>query len=145
MAGGRDPRPGDPNQERATHMPGEPPDRDQILDPSILESYRLLQEDGEPDLITELIDAFLADLEERIRVIRQAITREDPAALRSAAHALKGSAGTVGATGLARRCGELETLGREGRLDEAGPLLAGITRLIPGVTVALTGLREPGS
>lgn len=126
-------------------MPGELPDRDQILDPSILESYRLLQEEGEPDLITELIDAFLADLEERLRVIRQAMAREDPLALRSAAHALKGSAGTVGATGLARRCGELETLGREGRLEGADHLLRELTELIPGVTAALSGLRKTSS
>lgn len=125
-------------------MPYDPPDRNQILDPSILDSYRPLQEDGEPDLITELVDAFLADLEERIRVIRQAIAQGDPAALRSAAHALKGSSGTVGATGLACRCGELETIGREGRLDEAGPLLDEVTDILPDVRVALMGLRESG-
>ncbi len=142
IAGGSKRSPGDLNQERATRMPGDPSDRDKVLDPSILESYRLLQEEGEPDLITELVDAFLADLEERIRVIRQAIARGDPAALRSAAHALKGSAGTVGATGLALRCGELEAAGREGRLEGADRLLKELTELIPGVTLALTGLRK---
>ncbi len=142
IAGGSERRPGDLNQEMATHVPGEPPDRDEVLDPSILESYRLLQEDGEPDLITELVDAFLADLEERIQVIRHAIARGDPAALRSAAHALKGSAGTVGATGLALRCGELEAAGRECRLEGADCLLKELAELIPGVMVALTGLRK---
>lgn len=125
-------------------MPSEAPDRNQILDPAILESYRLLQEEGEPDLITELIDAFLADLEGRLRIIRQAIAAEDPSALQSAAHALKGSAGTVGATGLAHRCGELETLGREGRMEHARPLLDDMTLLIPKVADALSTLREPG-
>jgi len=125
-------------------MPSQPPDRDQVLDPAVLESYRVLQEDDEPDLITELIDGFLADLEGRLQVIRCAIAGGDAPALRSAAHAVKGSAGTVGATGLAERCGELEALGREGRVDEAGPLLDDMATLISKVTRALSALREPG-
>lgn len=126
-------------------MPSQPPDRDQVLDPAILESYRLLQEDGEPDLITELIDGFLADLEGRLHAIRRAIAEGDAPALRSAAHSLKGSAGTVGAIGLAQRCGELEALGREGRVDGAGPLLDDLAALIPEVTRALSALRAPGA
>ncbi len=126
-------------------MPSQPPDRDQVLDPSVLDSYRLLQEDGEPDLITELIDGFLADLEGRLHAIRRAIAGGDAPALRSAAHSLKGSSGTVGAIGLAQRCGELEALGREGRVDEAGPLLDDLAALIPEVGRALSALREPGA
>ena len=126
-------------------MPSEPPGRDQILDPAILDSYRTLQEEGEPDLITELIDAFLTDLEGRILAIRQAIAGGDPVALRSTAHALKGSAGTVGATGLALRCGELEALGREGHIEEAGSLLDAMAAMVPDVIQALSRLRKSGS
>jgi HPt (histidine-containing phosphotransfer) domain-containing protein len=86
----------------------------EILDPNTLETLRGLQEEGDDDLLVELIDLFLEDTPRRVDGMRDAITREDWPALTSWAHSLKGSCGSLGALHLAELCGCLEQLGREG-------------------------------
>lgn len=60
--------------------------------------------------ICELIDSFLATIARQTASIAQAIEARNHAALRAAAHALRGSSLNVGASPLARRCDELEGL-----------------------------------
>lgn len=86
----------------------------EILDPSTLESLRGLQEEGNDDLLVELIDLFLEDAPRRIDSMRDAIAREDWPALTSWAHSLRGSCGSLGALRLAELCARLEQLGRVG-------------------------------
>ena len=86
----------------------------EILDPTTLETLRGLQEDGDDDLLVELIDLFLEDAPGRVESMRDAIAREDWPALTSCAHSLRGSCGSLGALHLAELCGHLEQLGRSG-------------------------------
>ncbi len=69
-----------------------------------------------PDVVTELIDNFLTTAGERLATIREALEQADSTALRTAAHSLKGSSGTLGAAGMAAICGDLEAKGRDGAL-----------------------------
>jgi len=85
-----------------------------VLDTDTLRSLRDLQEDGDDDLLSELIDLFLADAPARIAAIRDAIAREDWPDLATAAHSLKGSCGSLGAVHLADLCARLERYGRTG-------------------------------
>jgi HPt (histidine-containing phosphotransfer) domain-containing protein len=85
-----------------------------VLDMNALEALRSLQEDGEEDLLAELIDLFLEDAPTRITSLREAITREDWSAMGSWAHSLKGSCGSLGATHMADLCAKLEAMGRTG-------------------------------
>jgi two-component system sensor histidine kinase/response regulator len=55
---------------------------------------------GDDRLMTELIQLFLDDLPMRLAAIKEAVTARNAAAIRSAAHALKGSAGNLSADGL---------------------------------------------
>jgi HPt (histidine-containing phosphotransfer) domain-containing protein len=55
-----------------------------------------------------------------------AAREEDGAALRGAAHTIKGSAGIVGAEGMACLCRRLESLGAEDRTQEAADLIASL-------------------
>lgn len=96
------------------------------VDESVLDSYRVLQEEGQPDVVTEFIDVFLADLPGRIEQLRKAIASGTAPAIKSAAHALKGSSGTVGAVMLSGLCGQLEANARAGSTDGALDLLAAI-------------------
>ena len=85
-----------------------------VLDPNALEALRGLQDDGDDDLLGELIDLFLEDTPGRIAGMRDAIAREDWPALASWAHSLKGSCGSLGAQHMAGLCGRLEQHGRSG-------------------------------
>lgn len=78
------------------------------IDLTILSSFRELQEPGAPDVVTEFIDLFLGDLPSRRTAIREGMAREDLEQVRGAAHALKASAGYLGALQLARCCQALE-------------------------------------
>jgi HPt (histidine-containing phosphotransfer) domain-containing protein len=86
----------------------------QILDPNALDALRGLQEEGDDDLLGELIDLFLEDSPGRIDGMRDAISREDWPSLASWAHSLKGSCGSLGALHMAELCAHLERLGRSG-------------------------------
>lgn len=89
-----------------------------VLDPTTLDAIRGLQEEGEDDLLAELIDLFLEDAPARVAGMRDAIAREDWRALASWAHSLKGSCGSLGALQMAEICGRLE---QHGRLGAARP------------------------
>ena len=113
-----------------------------IIDEGILEAYRALQEPGQADVVTEFIDVFLEDLPERLTQLKAAAANRDPKAVRSAAHALKGSAGSIGASRLASVCGDLEALCRAGSVDGADPLVAAIEHEATRATEALKRLRR---
>jgi HPt (histidine-containing phosphotransfer) domain-containing protein len=93
------------------------------VDATVLDDLRALQEEGEPSLLGELIDLFLADLPERCAAIRDGVIAKEPIAIRAAAHSLKGSAGNLGARSLATLCQEIEMLVYGGSLDGAAALV----------------------
>jgi HPt (histidine-containing phosphotransfer) domain-containing protein len=74
---------------------------DTHLDRDLLNALQEVMEEGYP----ELLDTFIADSEERLRVLRNA---DDAAQLMSAAHSFKGSSSNMGAVRLAELCHELE-------------------------------------
>jgi len=92
----------------------------EILDPNTLQALRNLQDEGDDDLLAELIDLFVEDAPRRVDGMRDAIAREDWPALAAWAHSLKGSCGSLGAIDMAELCSHLEQLGRSGsRRSEA--------------------------
>ena len=93
------------------------------IDRTVLDTLRDLREPGQPDVLTELIDLFLEDTPPRLAAVRDAVTRHDGDALRQAAHALKGSAASLGATEVRSLCAELEQLGKHGGLGATEALL----------------------
>lgn len=80
------------------------------VDAEVLEMLASLQEPGEPDLLTELVTLFLRDTPERLRDLEPR-----PLEARHAArvgHAVKGSAGNLGATQLQELAHALEQAGQ---------------------------------
>jgi len=73
----------------------------QHLDPGVLSALREVMEDG----FSTLVETFLADSEERLKVMQQADKAEQ---LIDAAHSFKGSCSNMGADRLAELCGLLE-------------------------------------
>ena len=74
---------------------------------------------GDDQLMTDVIHVFLEDLPMRLAAIRDAVDGRNAAALRAAAHALKGAASNLSATGLSEAARVLERIGAESRMDAA--------------------------
>jgi CheY-like chemotaxis protein len=93
------------------------------IDRSVIEG--LMATMGSP-FIAELIDTFGEDARELIATLRRSLTVADLDGFRRAAHSLKSTSETLGATRLATMAKELETLARAGKIDGTG---GGIERL----------------
>lgn len=103
VAGGTLPRTG----EASSTAPA--PERPQpVLDPGFLAGLRALAQPGGHDESTELIDMFLTQLPENLAALDAALRDQNASSARPVAHALKGSAGNLGARRLAAVCADLE-------------------------------------
>jgi len=74
----------------------------------VLNSFDELQLDDGSDLLVELIDLYLKDLPLRVTEIREAAISTEWLLLKLAAHALKGSSGSLGVRHVAEICQKLE-------------------------------------
>ena len=75
------------------------------------------------DFIGELVETFFEEAPQLLAQMSRALEDGDAEAFRRAAHSLKSNGSSFGATRLAELARELEYLGRDQRLDEAGPKL----------------------
>ena len=80
------------------------------VDLDVLRSYEKIQIDGEPDLIVELIDLYMADAPPRLAVMKQSLTETNWLSLKREAHSLRGSSGNLGASKMALICDQIEGL-----------------------------------
>ncbi|MEA2206231.1 MAG: two-component system, sensor histidine kinase and response regulator [Blastocatellia bacterium] len=78
------------------------------VDPTVMSGYERLQADGDPDLIVELIDLYLADVPLRMTKMREALRQRNWLQVKREAHNLRGSSGNLGAVGMAAICEEVE-------------------------------------
>jgi signal transduction histidine kinase/CheY-like chemotaxis protein/HPt (histidine-containing phosphotransfer) domain-containing protein len=74
---------------------------------------------GDEQLMADVIHLFIEDCPARLSAIGSAVERRDREALRTAAHALAGSAANLSATGLYEAARVLERIGAESRMDAA--------------------------
>ena len=96
------------------------------LDLAVFEGLRELQEDGEPDLLAELVEMFLEDAASRINSLREAVERDDAEAVEGIGHSLKGSCGNMGVREMQRLSAALQDAGAAGDLSEATGLIQGL-------------------
>jgi two-component system sensor histidine kinase/response regulator len=75
--------------------------------------------EGDKDLLAELVEIFVEDYPLRLSEINEALAREDAKTVEHTAHSLKGALGNLGAEAGQRLALRLETLGRDGNLEEA--------------------------
>ena len=94
------------------------------LDDAVLAALQDVMEDEYPTLL----DTFVADSEERLRLLHQAERDGDAQALRLAAHSFKGSCSNMGAVLLAGLCKQLEDAGRREMLELAPALIEQVER-----------------
>ncbi|MDQ6786415.1 MAG: PAS domain S-box protein [Acidobacteriota bacterium] len=80
----------------------------EILNLSILESFKEFQTPGEPDLVEELTGLFVEDTKKRLVSLREAIEKNDVETVARETHTLKGSSGNIGARRITAIVGEME-------------------------------------
>ena len=93
------------------------------LDRAVLANLAELEEGDGEGLLGELVSLFEQDARVRFSELYRAVEDGDARAVERASHALKGSSGNLGATPMARLCGELERAGSSGDLAQAPGLL----------------------
>jgi CheY-like chemotaxis protein len=74
---------------------------------------------GDEELLADVIRIFLEDCPKQLAAVRAAVEARNAAEIRSTAHALKGAASNLSATGLFEAAQVMERLGAESRLDAA--------------------------
>jgi CheY-like chemotaxis protein/HPt (histidine-containing phosphotransfer) domain-containing protein len=118
---------------------------DEVIDPVVIAGLRQLRIPGKPDPLAELIDLFLQEAPSQLDAMRQAIAKNDMNAMArviSAATALKGSAGNLGARSLAALCDEIEQAAKAGFLADAAPVLDKATSEFARVRDALDHVKS---
>ena len=93
------------------------------------------------DFISELIDTFLEDGPKLISQMKAALQARDTESFRRAAHSLKSNSATFGANHLAALAKELEMIGRENKLSEAGNRLTVLEETYQSIAKELQSLK----
>jgi signal transduction histidine kinase/DNA-binding response OmpR family regulator/HPt (histidine-containing phosphotransfer) domain-containing protein len=92
--------------------------------------------------VAELVDTFVEDAGELTAQLPTALTRGDVDGFRRAAHSLKSTSESLGATGLAALARELEAIARTGSLDGVGERLGPVAAEYARTAHALRKLRR---
>jgi signal transduction histidine kinase/ligand-binding sensor domain-containing protein/CheY-like chemotaxis protein len=101
----------------------------EVLDRATLNALRALPRKGTRDMLSHIVERYLADSRDLVASIERAIEQGDAAELARAAHAWRSYNGNVGALGLANLCRELEDKARSGNLDGTHELLVELRSL----------------
>jgi len=95
------------------------------LDKSALDSYREFMGEDAPAFIAEIISSFMDSAPKLVATLEHALPNSDQEAFIRAAHTLKSTSATIGATLLAALAAEMEIFGKtdewknlSGKLDE---------------------------
>jgi two-component system sensor histidine kinase/response regulator len=124
-------------RERVPPLDAPPDEATVAIDARTLASLRDLQRDEGPDIVSELTALFVADAQERIAALRDAAARHDAQTIAREAHALKGSAATLGAQQIVAICAALEGMAQAHDLTGVGGVLAQLDPALVRVRVAL--------
>jgi HPt (histidine-containing phosphotransfer) domain-containing protein len=83
---------------------------------------------GDKSFVTRILDRFQTQVGGDVERLRQAVLDGDASQATRLAHSIKGSAANVSALGLSQAAAVLETQARAGKLKEAEPCLAELSR-----------------
>lgn len=107
---------------------------------SVVEELLSISDDGDPELLLDLIQMFLGDGPAKIAAVTEGLANGDFEKAERAAHSLKGSSGNLGARLLQQSCEEMQVATRYHRLDESRKLAPLLSQHFRDAEVALRKL-----
>jgi CheY-like chemotaxis protein len=107
------------------------------VDPARLDELAELGDEEDPQWLVSIIDKFIEDASSRIVKLVVASESGEATQLSQTAHALKGSCGNVGATGMASIAQQLQLLGKTGSVQGATDLITALEKEFVRVRTAL--------
>ena len=116
-----------------------------VIDPVIIAGLHQLRTPGKADPLVELIDLFLREAPTQLDTMSDAVAKNDLSSLSrtiSAATALKGSAGNLGARNLAALCDEIEQTAKTWMLADVPPLIERAREEFGRVRIALERIKS---
>ncbi len=102
-------------------------------------SVALRHAGGDPELLAQLLQMFLDQAPERLGKLEGALRRQDAQILEQEAHALKGTAATLGMAQLRDAAYTVERLGSERKIEAAPAAVAEIGAALSRVLATLEG------
>jgi HPt (histidine-containing phosphotransfer) domain-containing protein len=117
---------------------------DGVLDMRVLDELSA-SVGNDKEFVAELVDDFLADAPAQVEALRAAASSGDPDVARRAAHTLKGTSRTFGATALAALCQNAEAAAGIGDLDSVRSQLDAIDGEWSRTRTALLSIRDSGA
>jgi PAS domain S-box-containing protein len=117
-------------------------DTGEVLDPEAVRNLQGMLGAGFAATLPQLIDTFLGNSPGLLDKLQRALEQGDGEGVRRAAHALKSSSATFGATEFAALCKEAESKGRAGDMEAAAGFVAQIMAAYGKVETALIALRR---
>ncbi len=112
--------------------------------PALDRAALLARVDGDEEVLQEIVGLFLEDCPRLMRLIDEAVTRSDAAALAEAAHSLKGAVANFGDGPALASARELEVVGRTGNLAGARAAFATLAASIECLKAGLSGFVPVG-
>ncbi len=115
-------------------------DMTDVIDMGVVQELIELCDDGDPELLLDLVEMFLEDAPNRVRSILEAARSADLEEVERAAHSLKGSAGNLGAKQLQDVAELLQVAGRKADAASIDRLLEPLETCFRDADVALREL-----
>jgi signal transduction histidine kinase/DNA-binding response OmpR family regulator len=113
----------------------------QLVDEKRISAIRRMAAKHDPAAFMQMIDTYLDDYRESLRIMKKAAGESDSQAIGKAAHRLKGASLNLGVTGVAEPCQRIETNVKKGDLHEVAALVQELERSYGAVQRELDGLK----
>ena len=113
-----------------------------VLDMQVVDELVSLTDEGDPELLLDLIQLFLDDGPVKVNLIVTGLAANDFEQMERAAHALKGSAGNLGARQVQGTCEQMQLITRKHDLAQARRLAKDLEGQFAEVQKALRDLQQ---
>jgi two-component system, sensor histidine kinase and response regulator len=114
------------------------------IDLKQLDNIRSVQREGAPDILAKVIDHYLSQSPETIRMLNEAVAANDGELIRAIVHRFKSGSANLGAMRLAEICAGMESSARVNTMAVNQEILAALEGEYEAVRIALAALRRGG-
>ncbi|MFN8608460.1 MAG: response regulator [Vulcanimicrobiota bacterium] len=119
--------------ESPTPAAAEPPPSPPASEDPLARARKIAEAARNPAILARLVDAFVKSAQESMNALEAALQSQDGQAVAAAAHKLRGSAGSFGATSFSQAAGGLEDALQSQSLQESSSLIETVRGLWPAL------------